>query len=149
MGNQSRARCDCQRSAQRRFVAASCLLPLASCLAPGCSDVIWRSDLSGAQRQAARDGRLVLVYYGSPTHEECARMDRTVFNDREVIDTMAGTIPVRLSPLLSRRWAGELGIQTVPTFVAYAPDRRVINVRPGAMDSDQFRAFVIGAKLNR
>ncbi|MHC4093784.1 MAG: hypothetical protein ACYSVY_26515, partial [Planctomycetota bacterium] len=64
----------------------------------GCSDIIWRGDLGGAQRQAAKDGRLVLVYYGSAFNQDCARMDRTVFRSREVIDTMAGTIPVRLAP---------------------------------------------------
>jgi len=115
----------------------------------GCGQIIWRGDLGGAQRQAAKDGRLVLVYYGSPLNSDCARMDRTVFSTPEVIDTMAGTIPVRLDPLWHRRWARRLGIGRVPSFVIYGPDGQVINIRQGAMNEAQFRAFVVGGKLNR
>ena len=111
----------------------------------GCSEVIWRGD----QRKAAGDGRLVLVYYGTPLDSACARMDRTVFRTREVIDTLAGTIPVRLAPAFHRRWARDLGIRRVPSFVIYGPDGQVINIRQGPMDEAQFRAFVISGKLNR
>lgn len=111
--------------------------------------MIWRGDLAGAQRQAANDGRLVLVYYWSLTSEDCAQMDRTVFNDQAVIDTMAGTIPVRLDTLFHGRWARRLGIAVVPSFVIYGPDGQVINIREGAMNEAQFRAFVVSGKLNR
>jgi hypothetical protein len=129
------------------------LLLLAPSLVPvaisGCSEVIWSGDLAGAQRQAAKDGRLVLVYYGSPLNPDCARMERTVFSVPEVIDAMAGTIPVRLDPLWHRRWARRLGIGRIPSFVIHGPDGQVINIRQGAMNEAQFRAFVIGGKLNR
>jgi hypothetical protein len=76
-------------------------------------------------------------------------MDRTVFRSREVIDTMAGTIPVRLAPLLHGGWARRLDVRRIPSFVLYDPEGEVINIRQGRMDEAQFRAFVIGGKLNR
>ena len=115
----------------------------------GCSEVMWSGDLSGAQRRAAKDGRLVLVYYWSLANDDCARMDRTVFNDQVVIDTMAGTIPVRLDALFHGRWAKKLGIVQLPSFVIYGPDGQVIGIRQGTMDEAQFRAFVVSGKLNR
>ncbi|HUU83933.1 MAG TPA: thioredoxin family protein [Phycisphaerae bacterium] len=115
----------------------------------GCSDILWSGNLAGAQRQAAKDGRLVLVYYWSWLNEDCDRMDRTVFNDQAVIDTMAGTIPVRLDAAFHRRWARERGIERLPSFVIYSPDGAVISTRQGTMNEGQFRAFVVSGKLNR
>ncbi len=115
----------------------------------GCSEILWSGDLAGAQRQAASDGRLVLAYYWSPLNEDCARMDRTVFTDQAVIDTMAGTIPVRLDTLFHKTWARRLGFFGPPAFAIYGPDGRVINVRRGGMNDAQFRAFVVSGKLNR
>ena len=115
----------------------------------GCSEVIWSGDLAGAQRKAAGDGRLVLVYYWSLASDDCAQMDRAVFNDQVVIDTMAGTIPVRLDALFHGRWAQKLGIDQVPSFVIYGPDGQVISIRQGTMNEARFRAFVVSGKLNR
>ena len=105
--------------------------------------------MAGAQRQAAKDGRLVLVYYWSLANDDCAQMDRTVFNDQVVIDAMAGTIPVRLDALFHGRWARQFGIDQVPSFVIYGPDGQVISIRQGTMNEARFRAFVVSGKLNR
>ena len=115
----------------------------------GCSEIIWRGDLAGAQRQAGRDGRLVVVYYGSFLDHDCQKMDERVFSSFDVIDTMAGTIPVRLEAAWHRRWAEQLGIRQIPSFVIYGSDDRVISIRQGAMNEPQFRAFIVAGKLNQ
>ena len=131
---------------QRWLLAATGAI-LVTC--SGCSDIIWGSSLSAAQHKAADDGRLVVAYYWSLLNGDCTEMDRTVFRSGDVIDTMAGTIPVRLDATFHGRWARELGIARVPSFVIYGPDGKVINQRQGAMNEAQFRAFIVSGKLNR
>jgi hypothetical protein len=116
---------------------------------PGCSDVIWRPDMDGAKRDAANDGRVVLVYYASQMNRNSVQMDTTVFRDPAVIDAMSGTIPVRVDALFYKGWAEELGITEIPAFAVYGPDGSLIGLRQGLMNEAQFRAFVIGSKLSK
>lgn len=120
------------------------LLPLG-----GCGEIIWRGDLGGAQRQAKRDGRLVVVYYASLFDKACREMDDRVFYSLDVIHTMAGTIPVRLEARWHRPWARQLGIERIPSFVIYGSDGQIISLRQGAMNEPQFRAFIVAGKLNQ
>lgn len=115
----------------------------------GCGQVIWRSRLEPALEQARKDGRLVLVEVWSPFHADSRRMDREVFNDQEVFDAMADTIPVRLDANIDRKYVREHEIAKLPAFVVHHPDGSTVRKRQGYMTSVQFRAFVIGAKLNR
>lgn len=128
------------------FKLTSLLLALGLC---GCSNILWSGDLARSQRQAASDGRLVLAYYWSAWSDDCARMDRAVFTDQAVIDTMAGTIPVRLDALFHKAWARRLGFFEPPAFAIYGADGQVIIVRRGVMNEARFRAFVVSGKLNR
>ncbi|MFQ5491019.1 MAG: hypothetical protein ACE5GE_09885 [Phycisphaerae bacterium] len=115
----------------------------------GCGEIIWRGDLAGAQRQASRDGRLVVVYYSALLNRDCQIMDSRVFLNGDVIKTLAGTIPVRLEAAWHRRWADQLGIRQIPSFVIYGQDGKAIRIRQGPMDEAQFRAFIVAGKLNR
>ncbi len=136
-----------QTRAKIRFAALG--LIFAAGANPGCSDVIWRSNLQAAQRDAGNDGRLVLAYYWSLFDRECLEMDSSIFNDDDVIAAMAGTIPVRLDALWHGRWAREVGVRSAPSFAIYGPDGNLISVRQGPMDKHQFRAFVHSGKLNQ
>jgi len=115
----------------------------------GCSDIAWQPSLSAAQQQAARDGRVVLVYYWSLFNRDCKDMDRTVFRNQDVIETLAGTLPVRLDPTFHRSWARRSGVRRIPAFAVYGPDGQLLNLREGPLNEGQFRAFVISAKLSR
>jgi len=128
-----------------RFVSGS----VVACLSAGCGGIVWQADLGGAQRQAARDGSLVLAYYSSPFNADCSQMEQTVFNNGDVIETMRGVLPVQLDALWHRKWAESLGIRTIPTFVLYGPDGQILNIRRGAMNEGQFRGFIVGGKLSR
>ncbi len=135
-----------------RIARSGTLALLACCTvaaSTGCRQILWQPSISTAQRQAASDGRLVLVYYWSLFNNDCARMDRTVFKSKEVTDTMAGTIPVRLDAGLHKAWAREHGIHRIPSFAIFGPDGRLISLRQGAMSDSQFRGFVVSGKLNR
>ena len=116
----------------------------------GCSpQLMWRPDLGGAAQLAARENRFVVVAYWSALNRDCAEMEQTVFQLKEVISTMAGTVPVRLDARLNRAWARQAGVSRVPSFVVYAPDRRLLRRHEGFMNEATFRGFIVAAKLSR
>jgi hypothetical protein len=123
-------------------------LMLLAGLLGGCNEILWRSDLQGALRQAKSDGRLVLVYYWSPLSGDCLKMDGGVFRNSDVIKAMAGTIPVRLMSGFNRDWARQVGVSKVPAFAMYRGDGQLLRVREGIMDEGRFRAFVVSGKLS-
>lgn len=130
------------------FVSLALLATLAAPLCAGCAQVVWRGDLRGSLNRAAEDGRMVVVWYWRPMNRDCDQMARTVFRTEEVVKQMQGTIPVRLHADFSRKWAAEHGVSEVPTFLAYAPDGRILRRRDGVMDADQFLAFLAVARLS-
>jgi hypothetical protein len=114
----------------------------------GCNEILWRPDLQGALEQAKSDGRLVLVYYWSPMSRDCLKMDGSVFRSKDVIHTMAGTIPVRLMSGFHHEWARQVGVSKAPAFAMYRGDGQLLRVREGLLDEGRFRAFVVSGKLS-
>lgn len=123
----------------------ACAIPLCG----GCSRVSWRLGLDRAMDVAAREDRLVLVYYAHAFNEDCERMDRTVFRSNDVLTQMRDMIPVRLDATFEKKRAAQLGLRDVPSFVVIAPNGEVLRQGSGPMDVDQFLAFLVMAKLNR
>ena len=130
----------------RKHVFGFVLLLLASSVA--CNTVRWRANLRGAFREAAEDGRMVVVWYWQPLNNDCRTMDRTVFRTEEVLKQMQTTVPVRLHADFSKKWAAENGIAQVPSFIAYTPEGKFLRRREGIMDADQFLAFLAVARLS-
>ncbi|UCG15298.1 MAG: thioredoxin family protein [Phycisphaerales bacterium] len=128
--------------------------PMTLCVAvvttmTGCgTKLVWRPDLGGAMQLASRENRFVVVAYWSALNADCMEMERTVFQSQDVVDIMAGTVPVRLSPMLHKAWAREAGVNRVPSFVVYAPDGRILRRHEGFLDEAAFRGFIVAAKLS-
>ena len=117
-------------------------------LGSGCTPIVWRGDLHRALDLAAREDRMVVVWYWKPADATCDQMERTVFRSEEVVKEMEGTIPVRLHATFSKRWARDNEITEVPSFVAIGPNGQVLRKRGGPMDTDQFLAFLSVARLS-
>lgn len=115
----------------------------------GCSPIVWRPDLGGAMRLAARENRIVIAAYWSDFNPDCERMEDEVFRSSGVVELMGGTVPVRLSAPWNRQWAREAGVSTVPSFVAYDPSGKILRRHEGRMDEAGFRAFIVAANLSR
>ena len=113
----------------------------------GCSRIVWRPDLGGAYDLAARENRIIIVAYWSSFNSDCSTMESEVFTSGDVYDTMAGTVPVRLDSLTNKKWAEQVGVSVVPSFVAIAPDGRILRRHEGYMKEPAFRAFVVAAKM--
>ncbi len=108
----------------------------------------WRLGPVLPMKEAAREGRAVLVYYWQPFNNDCRQMDRTVFRSKEVLAQMRGIIPVRLDATFNRKQGERLGLRTVPSFLVLGPGGEVLRGRSGIMDVDQFLAFLTVAKLS-
>ena len=115
----------------------------------GCSGVHWRLGLDAAVSKAAREDRLVLVYYWQPFNADCGRMDRTVFRSEEVLAQMQGMIPVKLDATFHGKRGEQLGLREVPSFLVVGPDGAILRRGRGVMDVDQFLAFLVMAGLSR
>ena len=113
----------------------------------GCSRVRWRLGLDGALRQAAREHRLVLVYYWKPFNADCRLMNRTVLRADEILAQMEGMILVKLDATFHKKQGERLGLREVPSFVVIAPNGRVLRRRSGVMGVDAFLAFLVLARL--
>lgn len=114
----------------------------------GCSRVHWRLGLDGALRQAAREHRLVLVYYWKPFNADCGLMNRTVFQSDRILPHMEGMILVKLDATFHKKRGERLGLREVPSFVVIAPNGRVLRRRSGVMGVDAFLAFLVVARLS-
>jgi thioredoxin-related protein len=125
----------------KRMICAVLLLSVA-CLT-GCGPVHWESSLEAGLSKAANERRPALVMFGSVASPDCMEMDRDVFEDPDVQKVLKLFVPVRLEYVLHGKLAKELGVQTVPTFVVYRPDRTVAGVHEGKMDVHNFTIFLI------
>ena len=132
----------------RRYGPLALSLALATPTAGCGAKLVWRPDLGGAMQLATRENRFVVVAYWSALNADCLEMERTVFQSQDVVDIMAGTVPVRLSPVLHKAWAREVGVNRVPSFVVYAPDGRILRRHEGFLDEAAFRGFIVAAKLS-
>jgi hypothetical protein len=129
-------------------LAGLILLSLASLLSGCANQLFWRPDLGGAMNLAAREGRIIVVSYWSDFDDDCIRMDQTVFRSPQVLETMKGTVPVRLIAGFSNEWARQAGVSRPPAFVVYGPDGRLLRRKQGYMDEGTFRGFIVAAKLS-
>jgi len=118
------------------------LLSAVACLV-GCGPVRWESSLDAGLSKAANERRPALVMFSSVASPDCMEMDRDVFEDPDVQKVLQSFVPVRLEYVLHGKLAKELGVQTVPTFVVYRPDRTVAGVHEGRMDVRSFTVFLI------
>lgn len=124
------------------------LLSLASLLSGCANQLFWRPDLGGAMNLAAREDRIIVVSYWSDFDDDCIRMDQTVFRSPQVLETMKGTVPVRLIAGFNNEWARQAGVSRPPAFVVYGPDGRLLRRKQGYMDEGTFRGFIVAAKLS-
>lgn len=131
----------------RRTLGAITILLFCLVLATGCSEVRWRPDLGGAMRLAAERNQMVLVAYWSALNPDCQRMEREVFTNPAVREALRGAIPVRLDALLNRRFAETYGLRTVPSFIIFAPDGRILRTAEGYADEGRFRGIIESSRF--
>ena len=129
-----------------------CLVPLFVCIPiwSGCAGPQWNMDATRAARLAARENRPVLVYYRSGVCRFCARMEREVFTNPEVLERLDDFVLLRRDFGLWREEAKNFGVTGTPGFVARRPNGTRIGAPVvGHMSAAEFRAFLAAARLQK
>jgi thiol:disulfide interchange protein len=110
--------------------------------------VHWRPDLGGAMRLAAQRNTIVVAAYWSTFNKDCQQMEDEVFTHPDVVATLKSTIPVRLEAWSNKDFAKTYSLRTVPSFVVFAPDGRVLRVTEGFLNEGRFRGMIEAARLS-
>lgn len=104
---------------------------------------IWHTNLNEARREAERLNRPLLVHFGAVWCAPCQKMERTVFNQPEVIDQLKATavclkIDVDKNPELAQRF----GVERFPTDVILEPNGMRLMEATGYQSPEEYRALV-------
>jgi thiol-disulfide isomerase/thioredoxin/YHS domain-containing protein len=104
---------------------------------------IWHTNLNEARKEAERLNRPLLVHFGAVWCAPCQKMERTVFNQPEVIDQLKATavclkIDVDKNPELAQRF----GVERFPTDVILEPNGMRLMEATGFQSPEEYRALV-------
>jgi thioredoxin-like negative regulator of GroEL len=114
--------------------AASALLLVQS------SAIDWKKDYDAALREAAKDGRYVVVYFSGPDCPPCARMAETTLKDKAVADHVNKAY-VNVSVYLDgpNPVAKQFGVESIPTVFLVASDGTRVRKWEGYLGPDEYR----------
>lgn len=129
---------------RRSILPFLCLL--AGLSLPGCGDPNQAMNVGGALSQARRTNQIVLVEFWG-FEEACSQMDNKVYTNPLVTRDLEDFVRVRMNYAMNRDTARNWGITAAPGFAALRPDGSLIAARTGYMDSDDFRQFLVRAKI--
>jgi YHS domain-containing protein len=122
------------------------MLPLlcAGLVAAGERDPIaWRDNYNQALLEAKSANRLLWVQFTGPWCPNCARMERESFPSPPIIQHARDSfVPVKLQSDVHEQLALEFNLSALPATVIVAPDRVVVAVHQGFLDSGEFDAFL-------
>ncbi len=98
----------------------------------------WNPTLEGAKGQASRSGRLVMVYFWSPSCPVCLETEREVLIQPAVAAWVdAAFIPVKVNSDHSPELVRHYGVQRLPAIVVLGPDGRRLDRVEGRMAPQQ------------
>jgi YHS domain-containing protein/thiol-disulfide isomerase/thioredoxin len=103
----------------------------------------WHADLDQARAEAERLNRPILVHFGASWCAPCQKMERSVFNQRSVIDQLQNAVvglkvDVDKQPQLARRF----GVDRFPTDVVLEPNGRRILESTGYRSAQEYTALI-------
>jgi len=119
------------------------LLAPAAMAQPATPRSIWHTDLTEARKEAEKLNRPLLCHFGAVWCAPCQKMERTVFNQRVVIDQLKASavclkIDVDQHPELAQRF----GVERFPTDVFLEPNGQRLMEATGYQTPDEYRAMV-------
>lgn len=102
----------------------------------------WLTDFDAALKQANAEKKLIVVDFFATWCGPCKEMDRTTFQDAEVIKKMAAFIPLKIDVDKHEDIAARYGIEAMPTSgVLDAEGNPLLGAR-GYMDAADFIKFL-------
>jgi len=93
------------------------------CLSAYGQQSVWHRTLADAQRQAAEDGRTLLIHFSGDSCPHCVKMDRQVFSSWQVQQELRRSVSaVYLNRDVDLAAAMQFGVRLVPTDILIFPD---------------------------
>ena len=91
--------------------------------------VPWQTDLHKAMQLAEQQGKPVLIHFWTPTCQPCLKLERNVFNRKDVVDAMSSFIPVKINGESEPSIRAYYKVDRYPTDVVVLPNNDI--VEPG------------------
>lgn len=110
----------------------------------------WRNSFESAQAEARASGRPLWVQFTGPWCVFCLKMERTVFNQPDIITTARDQfIPVKVRGDNREDLIERFSISGLPATVILTPDGREVARQEGYLDPNPFRALLASAQPPR
>jgi thioredoxin-related protein len=107
------------------------------------SNIKWQSDLKGALEQARKEGKLVLLHFGTESCTWCKKMDAETFSNQEVGTACAkGFIAVALDADREKDLTKKYGIERVPTAAVLLPEGELVEILDGYAPAGEFSEWL-------
>ena len=112
------------RSFARQILA---VLIIVSSSTVAMAQVQWQTDLEAAKRTAAQTNKLVLMHFWASWCKPCMRLEKTVFNQPGIGESLAKDyVPVKVNVDVRPTTARQYGVESIPADVIITPDGKVI-----------------------
>lgn len=109
-------------------------------------DIRWRYDYTPARRDAAHQGKLILLDIGTEQCFWCKKLDAITFRDPTVIRLVEGhCIPIKVDGNREPRLVSSLQVQSYPTLIVAAPDGRILERNEGFVGPTEFKRLLDSA----
>lgn len=104
------------------------------------AQIDWKKDYDAALREAAKDGRYVVVVFGGPDCPPCARMKETTFKDKAVADFVnRAYVNVYVHLDGPSAVAKQFGIESIPSVFLVASDGTRVRKWEGYVGPEDYR----------
>jgi len=108
--------------------------------------VPWRKDFATAQAEALRLHKPMLLDFMATWCGPCQEMAATTWSDPKAAAALQNWIPVRIDIDQNHELASRYSINVVPTLVLLDDKGTVITFSEGAMNPDEFLAWIRGKR---
>lgn len=107
----------------------------------------WRNNFEDAQAEARALDRPLWIQFTGPWCVFCLKMERTVFNQPEIVSTARDRfVPVKVRGDNREDLIERFGISGLPATVILTPDGQEVVRQEGYLDSKPFRALLASAQ---
>ncbi len=86
----------------------------------------WETNLDAAQKRAAKENKPLFLDFSAQWCTPCQKMLATTYKDKKVVAKMKQFIPVLLDYDQSRPTVKKYGVDSLPTFLFFAPNGKEI-----------------------
>jgi len=101
----------------------------------------WGTDFDAGIKQAAVEGKNLLVAFESDGCPPCAAMDKTVLRADVIQKAITRFVPVRVNVVTSPQVAARFLIPGTPTYVILSPNGKLLAQTSGYQDEEAMLRF--------